>query len=190
MRNKKRTSHVFCPPLLPLPTPLHPLIVQRSRGRRVCALRNRHHQDQLKSKGQSIDRRLPCRLSLLHSRGLWRGDSVTNKIIQNSLRKKGNRFPGTIVKPSAKKKPKQTIVPKIEYLNMDEYGSVPRWVYFNFLGHYLGAGRFVFFRLSIPPVMLSEHWPDPFLARENCGQSIGLTAVMYLHLPTCYYLSV
>ena len=24
-------------------------------------------------------------------------------------------------------------------------------------------------------LMLSEHWPDPILARENCGQSIGLT---------------
>ena len=28
------------------------------------------------------------------------------------------------------------------------------------------------------PANLSEHWPDPVLgARENCGQSIGLTAI-------------
>jgi len=32
---------------------------------------------------------------------------------------------------------------------------------------------------------LSEHWPDPF-SRENCGQSIGLTAGDVI-LYTCLY---
>eukprot|EP00116_Pleurobrachia_bachei_P013679 sb/3473941/ len=28
-------------------------------------------------------------------------------------------------------------------------------------------------------LVLSRHWPDPILARENCGQSIDLTALVW-----------